>query len=106
MTDFNTADILNYSINQQPLKVGDAFDSIMRDKVSAMIDDHQGTFNQTVFSAPEDDDQLEFDLEDIEVDDDIADEDIEDVDLDIDDDFADLEDLEIDSDEEDTDEDA
>lgn len=104
MTDFTADDILNFSVNQQPLKVGDAFDAMMRDRVAGIIDNHRETFNQTVFSAPEEDD---FDLED---DEDFEEDDIEDLDIDLEDedfeDLEDLEDLDLDSDEDDTDEDA
>jgi hypothetical protein len=104
MTDFTSDDILNFSVNQQPLKVGDAFDALMRDRVAAIVDNHRETFSQDAFNEPEEDD---FDLED---DEDFAEDDVEDLDIDLEDedfeDLEDLEDLDLDSDEDDTDEDA
>lgn len=103
MTDYTPSDILAFSINQQPLKVGDAFDALMRDRVGRMIDDHQETYTQVVFNAPEDDE--EFDLPDDDLDDDLEDLEIDDLDdIDLSDDLDDLDDFDLD--EEDTDEDA
>ena len=112
MTDYTSSDILNFSVNQQPLQVGAAFDALMKDRAAAMIDAHAETYGQQVFNAPEDDEQLELDLPEDDVDDeDIEDldvdlDDLDDADLDVDDDLEDLDDLDLDSDEDITDEDA
>jgi hypothetical protein len=109
MTDYTPNDILNYSINQQPLRVGDAFDYIMRDKISAGLDAYRAEFEASVFNAQDDEedfDQQDDDFEDEDIDLDSDDDDSEDDDEDIDlDDLEDL-DLDLDSDEDDTDEDA
>lgn len=98
MTDYTTADIVNYSVAQQPLRVADAFDSILRAKVEAQLDDVRANFEQSVFANADD---TEFDPQEDDLDlDDL------DVDLDLDDGLEDLEDLDIDLDEDDTDEDA
>ena len=104
MTDYTSSDILNFSVNQQPLNVGAAFDSMMRDRVNSIIDDHQETYVAQAFDAPEEDEQLELDLSD-------DDDDLEDLDVDLDDlddlDVGDdFDDLDLDSDEDITDEDA
>jgi hypothetical protein len=104
MTDYTTADIVNFSAAQQPLRVGDAFDAILRGKIQDKLSDYQANYNQAVFNTaedeafdPEDEDlDLDDDLEDLDLDDDLED-------LDLDDD---LEDLEDDLDGDDTDEDA
>lgn len=110
MTDYTSSDILNFSVNQQPLQVGTAFDALMKDRAAALIDAHAETY--AAFNAPEEDDQLEFDLPDDDVDDEDIDDldvdldDLDDTDLDLDDDLEDLDDLDLDSDEDITDEDA
>lgn len=98
MTDYTTADILNFSATQQPLRVADAFDSILRAKIESQMDDVRTNFEQSVFANAEDTD---FDPQD-----DDLDLDLDDDDLDLDDDLEDLEDLDIDLDGDDTDEDA
>jgi hypothetical protein len=104
MTDYTPSDILAFSVNQQPLKVGDAFDALMRDRVGQMIDAHHETYSQQAFNAPEEDD-VEFDLPEDELEDDLEDLEIDDLDdVDLSDDLDDLDDLDLD--EEDTDEDA
>lgn len=106
MTDYTPSDILAFSVNQQPLKVGDAFDALMRDRVGNMIAAHQETYAQQAFNAPEEDED-EFDLPEDDLDDDLEDLDIDDLDdIDLSDDLDDLDDFDLDSDEEDTDEDA
>ena len=95
MTDYTTADIVNFSAAQQPLRVGDAFDAILRGKIQDKLSDYQANYNQAVFNTAEDE---AFDPEDEDLD---LDDDLEDLDLD-----DDLEDLEDDLDGDDTDEDA
>ena len=107
MTEYTTADILDYSALQQPLKVADAFDSVLRAKIEAQMDDFRTNFEQSVFATAEepefDPQEDDLDLDDVDLDDiDLDDDD----DLDLDDDLDDLEDLDIDLDEDDTDEDA
>lgn len=96
MTEYTTADIVGFSAAQQPLSVGNAFDSILRGKIEAQLSDYQANYAQAVFAA----DETEFDPQDDDLD---LDDDVDDLDLDIDDD---LEDLDIDLDGDDTDEDA
>ncbi len=104
MTDFTPDDILGFSMNQQPIQVGNAFDAIMRDKVGERLNAFADAYIPTAFAEPEElEDQEEFDfdnddvdLDEIDVDSDV---DIEDIDLD------DI-DLELDSDEGIEDEDA
>lgn len=106
MTDYTTADILDYSALQQPLKVADAFDSVLRAKIEAQMDDFRSNFEQSVFATAEepefDPQEDDLDLDDVDLDDDLDDDD----DLDLDIDLEDLEDLDIDLDGDDTDEDA
>ena len=114
MTDYTVSDILDFSATQQPLKVGDAFDAVMRDKISQRLEAHKEMLAQSMFNDDEDED-FEDDIEvdeddedDLEIDDEdldalIDDEDDFEDDDDIDD--TDLDDLDIDL-EDDTDEDS
>lgn len=97
MTDYTSTDILDFAANQQPLKVGSAFDALMRDRVSDMIASHQETYGQQVFNSSDDnEDEQEFDL---------PEDDLDDFDLDgLDDELEDLDDFDLDG--EVTDEDA
>ena len=94
MTDYTTADILDFSAASQPLRVADAFDSVLRAKIEAQMDDVRANFEQSVFAKADEDD---LNLDDIDLD-------LEDDDLDFDDGLEDLDDLDLDGDE--TDEDA
>ena len=97
MTDYTTADILDFSAASQPLKVADAFDSVLRAKIEAQMDSVRANFEQSVFAKPDDE---EFDPQDDDLD--LDDVDLDDLDLD-DVDLEDLDDLDLDGD--DTDED-
>ena len=113
MTDYTVQDIIDYSAVGQPLKVADAFNTVMQQKVNDRIAEFEAAIRPGMFSAheePELDDDLEdLDLDDVELDDlDLdSDEDDgwEDSDDDDDLDFDDEEDLDLD-DEDFTDEDA
>ena len=98
MTEFTTNDIVNFSASQQPLKVADAFDSIMRAKLADRIDQFQANYSQNVFGPQDDEEDLNFEIDDEDLDLDDEDLDIEDID--------DLEDIDLDLDEDDVDEDA
>lgn len=97
MTEYTTADILDFSAASQPLRVADAFDSVLRAKIEAQMDDVRANFEQSVFATADDvefdPNEEDFDLDDIDLED-----------LDLDDDLEDLDDLDLDGD--DTDEDA
>lgn len=98
MTEFTTNDIVNFSASQQPLKVADAFDSIMRAKLADRIDQFQANYSQNVFGPQDDEEDLNFEIDDEDLD-------LDDEDLDIED-MDDLEDIDLDLDEDDVDEDA
>ena len=98
MTEFTTNDIVNFSASQQPLKVADAFDSIMRAKLADRLDQFQADYSQNVFGPQDDEEDLNFEIDDEDLDLDDEDLDIEDID--------DLEDIDLDLDEDDVDEDA
>ena len=98
MTEFTTNDIVNFSASQQPLKVADAFDSIMRAKLADRLDQFQANYSQNVFGAQDDEEDLNFEIDDEDLD-------LDDEDLDIED-MDDLEDIDLDLDEDDVDEDA
>ena len=93
MTDYTTTDILNFSAASQPLRVADAFDSVLRAKIEAQMDNVRANFDQSVFAR---DDEKEFDPQDDDLD-------LDDVDLDDDLDLDDLDDLDLDGDDDDED---
>ena len=98
MTEFTTNDIVNFSASHQPLKVADAFDSIMRAKLADRLDQFQANYSQNVFGPQDDEEDLNFEIDDEDLD-------LDDEDLDIED-MDDLEDIDLDLDEDDVDEDA
>lgn len=101
MTDYTVNDIIDFSAAGQPLKVADAFDSIMQQKVQDRIADFESAIRPGMFGAEEpeldDLDDIDFDDDDLDLDDDsdwddddVEDLDFDDEDLDLDDeDFSD-----------------
>lgn len=69
------ADLINFSSNQKPIDFGDAFKSIMNDKVGAAIENRKAEVAQRMFSkwAPEEESDLDSDEDDIDLDDDDTD---------------------------------
>lgn len=110
MTDYTVKDIIDYSAAGQPLKVADAFNDIMKQKINDRIAEFESAIRPGMFSAheePELEDDLDLDLDDVELDDlDLDDDDDGWEDSDGDDDL-DFDDEDLDLDDEDfTDEDA
>lgn len=106
MTDYTVNDIIDYSAAGQPLKVADAFNHVMQQKVQDRIADFESAIRPGMFGAEES--ELEdADLDDIDIDDDDLDLD-DDSDWDEDDvDDLDFDDEDLDLDDEDfSDEDA
>lgn len=98
MTEYTVKDIIDFSSMESPTKVMDAFDSIIRQKASAQIDNYREMVAQNMFTAPEDADTDDLDLDDTDDTDDDFDFDADD--LDLDDDDLDLDDLDLDNEDE------
>jgi hypothetical protein len=104
-------ELIRATVDQQPTRFANAFDSIMRQKIDARLEDESVAYAQQMFASddPEDADEEEFEDDlDFDIDDeDFEDEDFEDEDFDIED--LDLEDLDLedlDTEEDDDGEDA
>ena len=111
MTDHTVRDIIDYSAAGQPLKVADAFDDIMKQKVNDRIAEFEAAIRPGMFTAHEEpeleDDIEDLDLDDVELDDLDLDNDDDDGWEDADDDDLDFDDEDLDLDDEDfSDEDA
>jgi len=100
MTDYTVQDIIDYSASGQPLKVADAFNDVMQQKVNDRIAEFEAAIRPNMFSAHEEP-ELEDDLDDLDLDD----VELDDLDLDDDDDgdWDDSEDDDLDFDDEDLD---
>ena len=81
MTEYTVKDIINFSAQESPTRVMDAFDSIVREKAAAQLDNYREMVAQNMFSPEQDAD------DDLDLDDDSDAEDTDD-DLDLDDDDA------------------
>lgn len=66
-------DLVSYAAQDNPAKMGDAFDSLMRDKISSVLQQTKEVLAKTMFGAEED--PSEEDSEQIE--DEVEDEDTE-----------------------------
>jgi hypothetical protein len=87
-------ELINFAISQQPTKFASAFDDIMGEKTTAVIDALRTDVAQGIY-AEEDDTDLE-DQEDEDLDDEIDDDEFDDVDdLDLDDDDLDFDDSDL-----------
>lgn len=105
MTD--VADLIGFAIDKNPVDFAGAFETIVREKAAAAIENHKIELAQSLYGGeePDVDDADDEDLDDFDADEE-ADDDIEidDDDLDLDDldlDDLDLDDLEDTSDDED-----
>lgn len=104
MTEYTVKDIIDFSAQESPTKVMDAFDSIIRQKATAQLDNYREMVAQNMFSTPEDGDDVEDDLDLDDADDDLE---LDDDDLDLDDDEdLDLDDLDLDNEDDEDGEDA
>lgn len=100
----DTTDLIGLAIDKNPVDFASTFDSILRDKSIAALENMKIELAQSIYGEPEGSDE---DVDtDVDSDDefDFEDDDIDDLDLDLDD--LDLDDLDLDSDDGDTDEDA
>ena len=104
MTEYTVKDIINFSAQESPTRVMDAFDSIVREKAAAQLDNYREMVAQNMFS-PEQDADDDLDLDDADDDLDLDDDADDDLDLDDDEDL-DLDDLDLDNEDDEDGEDA
>lgn len=66
--EYRLADLINFSSNQKPIEFGDAFKSIITDRISSAIEAQKADIAKSIFNTdgPEDDEDDEdfFDDED------------------------------------------
>ena len=65
---YNTTDLVQTAVDQQPVEFKDIFQDIMLDKISAAVDDVKAQMAQSLFVPYSDDveDDEEYDIEDEE----------------------------------------
>jgi hypothetical protein len=103
MTEYTVKDIIDFSAQESPTRVMDAFDSVIRQKAAAQLDNYREMVAQNMFSPEQEaDDDLDLDDADDDLDLDDADDDL---DLDDDEDL-DLDDLDLDNEDDEDGEDA
>ena len=104
MTEYTVKDIIDFSAQESPTRVMDAFDSVIRQKAATQLDNYREMVAQNMFS-PEQEADDDLDLDDADDDLDFDDDADDDLDLDDDEDL-DLDDLDLDNEDDEDGEDA
>lgn len=81
MSDYTIDDIVDFSVNERPLELGQAVNDILLDKVTNAINARREAMTPGLFADDAEDNVDDFDLDDIELEDDTDDFDLGDFDL-------------------------
>jgi hypothetical protein len=62
--EYTLADLIRFSSDQKPIEFGNAFQSIMQDKVSQAINDRKLSIAQSLYNNQQEEDDVELELDD------------------------------------------